>query len=83
MYFMSQWPHKYCRMDGWMDWALGQVLLSPLAFSSLPQECGEKKEAVHLSLAPKLSKDKSETCTCNLNVGHAPGLNHSGIYSPV
>lgn len=79
MYFMSHWLYKYC-ICGWIG-HLAKFLLSPLAFSSWSQECGEKKEAVHLSLAPKLSKEMSESCTCNWNLGHAPGLNYLGIYS--
>lgn len=79
---MSHWLHKYSSMCGWIE-HLAKSLLSPLAFSSLSQECGEKKEAVHLSLAPKFSKDMSETRTCNSKLGHAPGLNYLGIYIPV
>jgi len=60
MYYISHWPHTYYSMCGWFG-HLAKSPLSPLAFSSLAQECGEK-EVGNLSLAPKLSKDMSETC---------------------
>lgn len=65
-----------------MDWVLGQVPPATIVFTFLPQECGEKKEAVHLSLAQKFHENMHETCTTN--AGHAPGLNYlAQLYSPV
>lgn len=59
---------------------LAKSLLSPFTFSFLSQECGEKEGAVYLSPTPKLTKSVSVACTRNLNLGHASGLKHLGIY---